>query len=37
MPMPEFKLNPEMTLGSVSLKVRNLGSVLLGQFSRELD
>jgi catechol 2,3-dioxygenase len=28
MPIPEFKLNPEMTLGPVSLKVRDLGSML---------
>lgn len=28
MPMPEFKLNPEMTLGPVSLKVKDLGSML---------
>ena len=28
MPMPEFKLNPEMTFGPVSLKVRDLGSML---------
>jgi catechol 2,3-dioxygenase len=28
MPIPEFKLNPEMTFGPVSLKVKNLGSML---------
>ena len=28
MPMPEFKLNPEMTLGPVSLRVRDLSSML---------
>jgi len=41
--MPEFKLNPEMTLGPVSLKVKDLGSVLsfyekdLGLVARRRD
>jgi catechol 2,3-dioxygenase len=43
MPIPEFKLNPEMTLGPVSLKVKNLGSTLsfyekdLGLVARRRD
>ena len=43
MSMPEFKLNPEMTLGPVSLKVKNLGSMLsfyekdLGLVARRRD
>ena len=43
MPIPEFKLNPEMTLGPVSLKVRDLGSMLsfyekdLGLVARRRD
>jgi len=43
MPMPEFKLNPEMKFGPVSLKVRNLGPMLsfyekdLGLVARQRD
>ena len=43
MPISEFKLNPEMTLGPVSLKVRDLGSMLsfyekdLGLVARRRD
>jgi len=43
MPMPEFKLNPEMKFGPVSLKVKNLGPMLsfyekdLGLVARQRD
>lgn len=43
MPIPEFKLNPEMTLGPISLKAKNLGSMLsfyerdLGLVARKRD